>query len=358
MNEDQLIDEFLDALAPATAAMDFRTFSEENISWTTYDPLIAEPWTRLRTLPMIETLENRGVTPRATAALLHNNASNIRSFFFFDLFLANCARAGVAAYRRIFRFYSDMLHALCLEDPFAKNGKNVIHKAELVTKMVGECKQANPDIARKLGRLANACYNLSYALYSDMNPQIVYENFGPYEQPDGRMFAVKIFHNLKPIELWPETASLPVENIDIGCLFEDVTLEVDYITHAIYKGDQINGLRGWWCVMDGRRVEDMEEIDRVRQAIEAMAVAVFTGWQALDTEARKKLYWHQKAWNYKKLFEHLGLDWKPPAEVIAAGRGKPLFQNWNFPENKDALIKVLRDIFDPRKEIPPEVFRA
>lgn len=401
MNRDTIIEDFLDAIAPATAAMDFRTFSEENISFTTYDPLIAEPHTRLHTLPMIEKAGEQGLQPARVGELLYNNPSVIRSLLFFDLLMAKFARFGPAAYERIFQFYSDILHALCLEDPFTNEGKNIIHDNTAVARMVGECKPADPVIARKLGQLANACYNLSYGLYSDMNPELVYDNFGPYYQPDGstpstssgqassphggKLFAVKIFHNLRPVELWPETVSLPVQEIDIGVLFEGVALTVDYVTHAIYQGDQINGLRGWWLRMDGERIENPEKIDSVRRAIEEMAVRIFTRWKALDFEARKAFYWRQKAWNYKRLFDALGLDWEPHPEIGAAAYGKPLFQNWNLPnpsleENKDfqqgpviaslaaaplkgvsgernALVRILRDIFDPRKEIPDEAFQ-
>jgi hypothetical protein len=384
MNQNHIIDDFLDALVPATAAMDFRTFSETNISWTTYDPLIAEPWTRLHTLPMIEKAAERGLHPLQTAELLHKNPSVIRSLLFFDLLMAKIAGFGPAAYKRIFQFYSDMLHALCLEDPFAKEGKNMIHEDAAVARMIGECEPADPVIARKLGQLANACYNLGYALYSDMNPELVYDNFGPYCQPDGRLFAVKIFHNLRSVELWPETVSLPIQEIDIGVLFEGVSLTVDYISHGIYQGDQINGLRGWWLLMDGERVEDLEKIDAVRQAIEEMAVNIFTQWRTLDFEARKAFYWRQKAWNYKRLFDALGLGWEPYPEVHATAYSKPLFQDWNLPNpseaespdahptiqatpaaqplvrassSKEALVSMLRDRFDPRKEIPGEAFK-
>lgn len=384
MDRNKIIEDFLDAIAPATAAMDFRTFSEENISWTTYDPLIAKPHTRLHTLPMIEKTEEQGLQPARAGKLLYNNPSVIRSLLFFDLLMAKIARFGPVVYERVFQFYSDILHALCLEDPFAKEGKNIIHEDAAVASMVGECKPADPVIARKLGQLANACYNLGYALYSDMNPELVYDNFGPYYQPDGKLFAVKIFHNLRPVELWPETASLPIQEIDIGVLSEGVSLTVDYISHGIYQGDQVNGLRGWWLRMDGERIENPERIDTVRRAIEEMAVKIFTRWKALDFEARKALYWRQKAWNYKRLFDALGLDWEPHPEVTATAYGKPLFQSWNLPNpsvtenqnpqsstvatlaaapleraagDKSALTRILRDIFDPRKEIPDAAFR-
>lgn len=352
---DALIEEYLEAIGRDWVAMDFRTFSE-TVDVFSYDPLIAEPWTRLRTIPMLDAIESAEMSPKQAGSLLHNNPSAIRNFLNFDLLRAKYARFGVPVYMRIFKFYSNVLSAVCLEDIFVKNKKNIVHKDTEIAKMVARCEPANPEIARKLGKLANACYNLSYGLYSDMNCQLVYDNLGPYYQPDGRMFAVKIFHNLKPTELWSETSSLPVKDIDIGALFEGVTLEVDMATHPIYSGDQINGLRGWWCVADGRHIDD-KEIDTLRQAIEQKSVEIYMKYKALNLEAKKELYWHQHAWSYKKLFDILGLDWRPSQEIVLAGRGKPLFQNWQIPEDKNKQAELFQKIWDPRIEIPKEAYQ-
>lgn len=348
------IEKFLDSFAPGWAAMDFRTFTD-TVDALFYDPLIAEPWTRLHTVPMMERAKEKEISPRERAVLLHN-PSAIRCIFYYDLFMAQFARFGLSLYERIFNFYSDILHAICPDDPFLNEKKHTIHTVEEMKSMLKRLQPANTGVARTLGRLANACYNLSYGLYSDMNPQLTYDNFGPYPQPDGRMFAVKIFHNLRPIELWPETAKIPIDSIETGVLFEGVDLEVDCVTHAVYTGDQINGLRGWWCVMDGKPAT-LEDIDRIRKIIEETAVAIYEKVRSLNLEAKKELYWRQKAWGYKSLFDVLGLDWTPPKEVLEAARGKPLFNNWAIPEAKTAQVAFLREVFDPRTEIPPHCFQ-
>jgi hypothetical protein len=368
MRNDHLIEDFLDSFAPAWAAMDFRTFTD-TVDVLFYDPLIAEPWTRLHTIPMMDRVKGKNMTPHQGALLL-GNPSAIRCIFYYDLFMAQCARFGLPTYERIFNFYSDILHALCPEDPFAKTKQNRIHNDREVAEMISGLEPATPDIARKLGKLANACYNLSYGLYSDMNPQLTYDNIGPYPQKDGRilpavvgatssswrMFAVKIFRNLKPLELWPETEKIPVDTIEIWALFEGVDLEVDSVTHAVYKGDQINGLRGWSCHTDGKALT-IEEVEASRKIIEQVAIDIFARVKSLDLEAKKDLYWKQKAWSYKKLFDVLGLDWMPHEEVLASGRGKALFDNWAIPEAKTAQVKFLREVFDPRTEIPPHCFQ-
>lgn len=304
---------------------------------------------------MMERAEEKSISPHERAVLLHN-PSAIRCIFYYDLFMAQFARFGLAVYERIFNFYSDILHAICPDDPFLNEKKHTIHNAQEIEAMLKRLQPANAEVARTLGRLANACYSLSYGLYSDMNPQLTYDNFGPYPQPDGRMFAVKIFHNLRPVELWPETVKIPVDGIEIGALFEEVDLEVDCVTHAVYKGDQINGLRGWTCSMDGKTAT-AENVDTARKAIEESAIAIYEKVRPLDLEAKKELYWRQKAWGYKSLFDALELDWLPPEEVFQFARGKPLFQNWAIPEAKVAQVNFLREMIDPRTEIPDHCFK-
>lgn len=352
---DHKIDEFLDAFASGWAAMDWRTFAD-TIDMFYYDPLIAEPWTRLRTLRILDVLEQSSLDGRDVARLLHNNPSAIRCLLLFDLFMALCIQSGTTVYHRIFSFYTTVLEALCKEDIFAHGKRNIIHTPEEAVRLARRAQPATATIARALGRLSSACYNLSYALYSDMNPQLVYDNFGPYLERDGKMFAVKIFHNLKPVDLWPETAALAAQEIDIGVLFEGVTLTVDNVTHAIYTGDQIHGLRGWWCMIDGKPVTSVDEIDTLRKSIEQMAVTMYQKMKGLSLEEKKELYWHQKAWGYKYLLDHLGMDWKPPKEVIDHARGKPLFTKWNISNDKVRAMSMFKAILDPRTDIPDSAY--
>jgi|SRR3989344_2068606 len=343
----EAINENLAALVRDFLAMDLRTLSE-NGDFFTYDPLMAESFTRLHTLPMIEAVGLGKMDMRDVGKFLHN-PSAIRSMYFFDIFMAKCAKAGKDTYLRIFNFYDDVLAAVCTEDRFAKDFKNKIHSKKEVEKLIAKCKPANREIARALGQLGNACYSYSHAAYTDMYPQLVYDNFGPYYQKDGSLFALKIFHNLKPVEIWPETASIPASSIDIGVVLEGVTLKVDSITHAIYEGNQVEGMRMYLVEADGNSIE-LEEIKHLTQIIEDLAMDLYARVKASDNETKKQRYCYQKCWGYKLLFDKLGLDWRPPQEVLDAMRGRQVFDKWNIPKEKE--VEIIRAIFDPREEIP------
>ena len=332
--------------------MDFRAF-ENTVNVFVYDPLIAEAWTSSHTLPMIQEVKKSGLSYKEVAELLHNPTA-ARCLMYYDIFMAKFAKLGPEVYREIFSFYSDILNAICIKDPFVENGNNLIHSESEVQAMIAKSKPATPEIARALGKLSNACYNISYGLYSDMNPQLVYDNLGPYYQADNRMFALKIFYNLKPTDLWPETSSLPIGNFEVGCYYENVTLKVDTASHGVYAGDQINGLKGWWCTGDGKDLS-IEEIHLARQQIEKSAVSIYTQVKKFDLEKKKEFYYFQKAWGYKKLYDRLGLDWRPDQAMLAQAKLKPLFNKWNMPDDEANKAEALGKLMDPRIELPENI---
>jgi hypothetical protein len=351
---DTAADEFCNASNAAWHAMDLRSF-KGSINLFEYDPLIAVEWTDSHTLPMIAGVRRKNMSFATVAELLHT-PSAIRGMLVYDLLMAKYTRRGRELYEQIFSFYDGVLKAICLEDPYAYRLKNIVHAEEDIQKYIARCATASPAIGRSLGKLSNACYSLSHGLYSDMHPQLVYENFGPYYQPNGNLFALKVFHNLRPTELWPETQSLPVDSIQIGVLMEGVTMSVDVVTHAIYTGSQVDGLRGWWCEMDGKPV-DVARIDEVRLQIEAMAIGIYQKFKTYNLDHLKELHVHQKAWGYKKLFDALALDWSPDQSVIDAMRNKPLFDAWASDPDTGALACEVRELVDPRIEIPAVAFK-
>jgi hypothetical protein len=346
------IEDAVSALVRDCFSMDWRTLGE-NVDFFSYDPLIAEQFTRLHTIPMIDAVEKQAIEPKEIGRLLHN-PSAMRSMYIFDMLMAKCARAGIPVYQRIFDFYNDALAAICTEDHFAKNFNNKIHSEKEIARHIKNCTPANRDLARALGKLANACYSFSHAAYSDMNPQLVYDNFGPYYRKNGKLFALKIFHNLRPIEIWPETEAIPVSKINVGVVLAGVTMKVDSITHAIYEGNQVDCMVAWFAEADGRALS-LKEIDLLRERLEDMAVMIHEKVKKSDTATKKERYCYQKCWGYKALFDRLGLDWRPHEEVLDAMKGDHLFDRWNIPKAKQA--KIMAAILDPRVEIPEGAIR-
>lgn len=343
---DKEISKFLDAAVPAWCLMDFNTFSD-TVMWATYDPLIANSWTE-RILKMIDNCKDAGLKPGKIAELFPTT-SQIRCMLGFDLWMAKYAAVSREDRERIFTFYSDCLQNRCLEDPYCQS-KNIIHSEKEIGEFLGKIKSADSSVAKILGRAASACYHLSHALYSDMNPSITYDNYGPYDVGDKynqkSVLAIKDFKNLKCPEIWLETAKLPCNHIQIFSVYNNVKMIMDAASHVIFKGDLIKGLKYYNLKVDGHNCS-VEKLNKVSEAIEKMAAVIFQKFQVLDLEKKKEKYYFTKAYFYKDLYNQLEQDWRPSEEVLSEARGRELYKP-NIASDKDGQNKKVRDILDPR----------
>ena len=87
-----------------------------------------------------------------------------------------------------------------------------------------------------------------------------------------------------------------------------------------------------------------------------MAITIYTKVKMLSLEQKKELYYRQKSWGYKKLFDKIGMNWEPAEEILLMAKNKPLFTNWNIPKDKHKAAELLKKILDPRIEIPTEAY--
>ncbi len=342
------LDKFLDSSVDAACTMDFRTFGE-TVVWFSYDPLIAKNWTQ-RILKMIDDSKKSRLTPKAIATLLPS-MSQLRNMMIYDLWMSKYTNISRQNRLKIFNFYNILLKSRSLEDPYAIS-KNIIHTKEEITNFLSKIKSATPVIAKKLGRLVNACYHLSQAMYSDMNPSIVYDNYGPYKAgkkyESNYIVVIKEFDNLRAPELWPESNILPCNFIQIIYLYKNIKMTVDAFSHTIYKGDLIKGLEYFDIKVDSKNYP-INKLDGISESIEKVAIQIFKKFQNLNFEKRKEKYYFTKAYFYKKLYEKLGQDWKPAKEILAEAHNKKLhYINW--PGNKKKQKKIVRKTLDPRTD--------
>jgi phosphohistidine swiveling domain-containing protein len=340
------VSEFLDAFTDACCQMDFRTF-DVSISWDRYDPLIANSWTK-RILKMIDDCEIERLS-FIEISRLFTNTSDLRNKMFFDVWMAKYSKVGVGDQIKIFNFYTNLLHAICVEDPYAKE-KNVIHSAKKIEGMSKAVRPASSEIAKKLGRLVSACYHVAHALYCDMNPSNTYDNYLEYDvtniHGDGHTKVIKEFSNLRPKELWKESCNLPGDKIEIVCVYKNVKSRIDSISHVTYEGDIINGLKFYSLKLDNKEYP-IEKIDQLSRQIEELSINIFKKFQKLNLEQKKRLYYHQKAHGYKRIYDRLGQNWRPSAEILEEAVNKDLHQvGWS--EDKEKQKTLFRHILDPR----------
>ncbi len=343
------LDEFLEAVSTGLAGMDFSTLKP--IDCFEMFPLYAPEGSK-RLLQIIEAASKHDFKEIARQM---PSPSVIRVEMLFALVKARLAKADQNTLMKIAKFYHSLLQELCLEDHYAKEGKNLVHNKEEVNKIIQNLKVADPETAKMLGKLSNACYHLAFSLYSDINPQICYDNFGPYDVGDvygkGHILVVKQFQNLKPVELWGDKINdVPFDNIRLYCVYKEVDFSVDNASHTQYKGDVINGLKYFGIEVDGQLVGD---ISLMKAAIDKIGSKSAEIWQVLtnlDFERAKVKFLEQRCYNYIHLCKKLDLDWRPTNEMLAAVKHKPLAKDFWPVLAAEAGARFWRRMVDPRVE--------
>ncbi len=321
------------------------------INFVEIDPLYAKEWVK-KILLIIEKQKELQL-PWKNLALAMHCPSVKRCEMILALVNSKLAKANLRERIEIANFYKNMLTAVCLDDPFAIK-KNIVHNKNKIKKILKKLKPASPSFAKKLGRLSNACYNLSYGIYSDINPQICYENFGPYKIGDERL-VIKKFQNLKPHELWGSIVNdIPCNLIKIYCLYKNVEFSVDIASHAKFKGDTINGLKYCALEVDGKSY-DINKIDSLIEKIELKSIKMWKNLTSLGFGEAKIKYLEQRCYNYINICKLLGLDWRPTKEMLEAVKNKKLVKDFlpkfNNPEEETRFWRIM---IDPRVN-PKEV---
>lgn len=342
------VDGFLVAAVSGNGEMDYETFSDV-VSWDRYDPLIAEPWTR-RIMGMIKDWDKSGFSPKQFGDA-SPSVSELRANMFFNLAMAKHSSISAEERLAMFTFYSDALKALVPDDPYG-HSSNRRHTKMEQQEFVAETVEGSPEDARALGRLVNACYHFAHALYSDMHPCVVYDNYGPYDVSDSgknNSIVVKRFRNLAQREVWPEASPFSFDDIQVVAVYEGVRMTVDTCSHVQYIGDPVQGLRRYALLVDGNPVS-IEEVDGLSEQIESVAMNVFQKYKLMDLEEKKRLYCFQKSYSYRDVYAALGQDWQPSQEILDAMKDKPLY-DYQWPADKKAADDLLRRILDPRVDL-------
>ncbi len=342
------VNDFLDAVDKGFAGMDLSTFKP--IDCFDIFPLYAKEGTN-RILKIIENAKGHDI--RELAKNMHS-PSVIRVEMILALIKARVANIEHEKFVKIAKFYNSLLKALCLDDYYAKNGKNIVHTKEEIKKIIPNLKVADHQIAKELGKLSNSCYHLAYGLYSDINPQICYENFGPYdvseEFGDGYSLVIKQFQNLKPTELWgSKTDDLSYEKIRIYCIYKDVNFSMDATSHVNFEGDLISGLKHFAVEVDGKIVDDISQVKQTTEKIGLKAMEMWNHLTSFDFETAKIKYLEQRCYNYIGVCKMLGLDWKPTTEMLEAVKDKQLAKDyWPEFKNDEEGARFWRMLVDPR----------
>jgi hypothetical protein len=350
------VDPFIRSVIAALGAMDLGTM--QPFDWLEFQPLMAKEFVE-KMSGFVQRAKEQGMSVKELAGLWPG-MSSLRCQIYFLFNDTKCARVPMKKRLELTQFFFDMLREGVKDDVFGFKS-NIVHDKGEIQKLLNEkhLQPATPTIARKLGLIYNSLYNLGAGYYVDFYLDYGVENEGPYDVSDvygpGHILVIKRVMGMKPVELFPRSKDFIADDIRIYCVYKDVNYKTDLISvHSIYEGDVINGLKFWGLELDGSMVHASE----LHAIYDEAAQASIDQWQrlkALSFEEQKVKAAEIRCFGMRKLFERVGMDWRPTPEMLAALKGKEFKDNsyWKIPEDKEKALLYWKKLYDPRVDFYP-----
>ena len=351
-NNHSWLDQYIESVNAALGAMDIGAM--QPFDWLQFSPLISEEWIK-KIEEFIERAQQQNLSP-ADLAPLWATMSGLRCQMYFLMLDFKCTRMPKHKRLEMIPFFFEKLKAGATEDIFGFTSNMRKTQKEVEQLESKHFHQGTPQIARQLGRLYNSLYNLGAGYYVDFYLDYAGENEGPYDVSSifgpGHILVIKHLKGMKPVELWPN-ADFPVDNMSIYYVYKDVTYKTDLISlHSTYEGDVIHGLKYWLVEADGN-VLSAEDISSLEKKSAHASIEQWQRLKALSFEEQKIKAAEIRCFGMRKLFEKVGMDWRPSQKMLDALKGKPFKDNnyWKIPEqNKKEFWKKM---YDPREEFYP-----
>ncbi|MBI4152994.1 hypothetical protein HY497_00590 [Candidatus Woesearchaeota archaeon] len=350
------LQDYITSVISAMGAMDFGTL--QPFDHLQFHPLKSKEWvTKIE--QFVKRAKEQQISPRELAALWPSMAG-LRCQMYFLLLDFKCAQIPAEKRLELIQFFFDMLQEGAKEDVHGLTS-NIRRTDGEIKQLVQQKKlrAGTPVIARKLGQIYNALYNLGAGYYVDFYLDYSAENEGSYDVSDiygpGHILVIKHVKGMKPVELFPEAQDFVAENFTIYAVYKDVKFATNLVSlHSTYEGDVINSLKYWGLEVDGRMVDE-QELDVFLQKSAHASIEQWQLLKALSFEEQKVKAAEIRCFGMRKLFERVGMDWRPSQKMIEALKGKPFKDNsyWNIPRDDKRNEEYWRRIYDPREEFYP-----
>lgn len=350
------IDGYGKAVYEITASHDVAT----NLPFDGFElmPLYADLWIDHLYLA-IKKFRESNITIDEISKVLPNHSS--MKFNLFELaFMFQSAKSDYKIVREITDFFVEIIKYRSVSKLWWEN--NIIKEYSNVVGVVESKKllKVETETAKSVAKLSAGCAMLTQGLYNDFVTDYGYDVFGPYNAKDvyGEDYSlwIKEFADLNPVEIWPDRKDFPYKRITIFNVYKDLDSESYYIgCHMNYKQNLIDQMSYFQVEIDGSFVNNLEELNEVRDVILKNASEHFLLYKQFDFEKQKEIWMWQMCYQFKNFFEFLKLDWGPTKELLDSVKNKSLIpyyskSDFNFSWHAETYgTNYLRDAYNLKK---------
>ena len=355
LSEPDWIDDAITGMIRSSDSMDFGTLHP--FSHLEFHPLFSQEWIDWLT-QIMEVAAKQGVQPRALGEAMTPNTTAFDQLYF-TLLDKKTAKLQREKRLKLAHFLHEMGLYWLKEDHYSIGGKHIIHTPEQVKSMMSTIPfhHGSTEIARLLGRIYSAAYQMTNGLYGDLYMSHSAGTHGPYDVSQkfgkGAILVIKDFLNLRPVELWPDAHSIIHDWVRMYAVYKDVYFSTSYFScHSVYEGDPIKGLVAWAFEADGTWITDILALEKIRFNFEDNAVQKWKRLLSLDFETLKAQGLRMRCYMFNKVCKMLGMQWEPPQSMVLAVKGKPFATSdyWNIPKDAALQQEYWRKLLDPRED--------
>jgi hypothetical protein len=232
--------------------------------------------------------------------------------------------------REIFDFLVGIIHYLAKGDAFAYES-NIGHSTAEIDVILNETlwRDGNPGISRELGKLYTSLASLVFALYRDFFPQDSHEIYGPYladkKFGEGTILLIKHFSKIKPVDLWPEFHDAKYKDVKIFQIYRNVKFKCEMIgMHSIYEGDLMKGLAAYAVLVDGKYLNNPEEIKALSQHFAELAAKQSLVYESFSKQDLVKKFLEWYCYQFVDFFRLAKMGWRPTEGMLRALQGKEI----------------------------------
>lgn len=246
-------------------------------------------------------------------------------------------------------FFVESIKLRAKEDLFAEK-KNVQYSDDEINKLISSnnLQEASIDESREIGKILVALGSITHGLYNDWCTDYDYEISGPY-YVDDEMILLRSFPDLFPKDIWPEI-DWDFREASILTCYKNLDASVGFVgCHIVYNGNAVENLVRYGFVLDGKDISGLQDLKNFRDKVMAIAASQYEKFMAMPWEEQKIKYVWQEHYQFKKLFDLVGLDWRPSPEIIERIKGKALLEDV-FP-NYNLSIEEFSRVFGADKMI-------
>ncbi|OGE31005.1 hypothetical protein A2631_04970 [Candidatus Daviesbacteria bacterium RIFCSPHIGHO2_01_FULL_44_29] len=234
-------------------------------------------------------------------------------------------------YQKVFNLLLETIRKLVPIDSFCVHS-NLYWSQEEVEDRLSQLELSpvqDREESRLIAKLNLGLTSLVHGLYNDIVTDFGIDVYGPYQVAiDGQEYAllVKNFPDLNPLALsWPQQFLPKIKQVYMYLLYAGTKWEIKGVgCHTnLLSGNPIDDLRKVAVVADGE-ILDQKEIEALTKETLLKSQDLYIHIIDSGFEEQKKQALFQECFQFKKLFDKAGIDWKPSQEMIARVAGKEI----------------------------------